>query len=256
MGSGWREFGIHLRKTIFPVSQYYGVQQRTTRIPAGVTEFFQQNPEGVENKGKELLSDFQILNPQSSRGGNSGFDKVCDGAVVTSVIKGAACSSGNTLPTLDISLRVEHGNEGKWHVISSKVIEVGPVAAKPSGDNELLSFKSVLTKGCGPRPNVAWKPKAQAGLHKALSHQPKLLHSSAKPTCFKSGATQPSVASHMVSSPTCITDVQLCKSSSQPSISDCHVSGIGSPLSACANSTFACGSSLSVPFQVVPGLGS
>ena len=151
---------------------------------------------------------------------------------------------------------MEHGNEGKWHVISSKVIEVGPVAAKPSGDNELHSFKSVLTKGCGPRPNVAWKPKAQARLHKALSHQPKLLNSSAKPTCFKSGATQPSVASHMVSSPTCITDVQLCKSSSQPSISDCHVSGIGSPLSACANSTFACRSSLSVPFQGVPGLGS
>ena len=88
----------------------------------GVTELFRLNLEGVENKGKELLSGFQILNPQSSRGGNSGFDKGCDGAVVTSVIKGAACSSGNILQTLDISLRVERGIEGKWHVISSKVI--------------------------------------------------------------------------------------------------------------------------------------
>ena len=160
-----------MRKTIFSVSHNYGVQhRRTTKKPAGVTEFFRQNPKGVENKGKELLSGFQILNPQSSRGGNSGFDKVCDRAVVTSVIKGVACSSGNTLPTLDISLRVERGNEGKWHVISSKVIEVGPVAAKPNGDNELHSFKSMLTKGCGPRPHVAWTPKAQAGLYKALSH--------------------------------------------------------------------------------------
>ena len=64
------------------------------------------------------------------------------------------------------------------------------------------------------------------------------------------------MASHKLPSPACNTEVQLCKSSSQPSVSDCHDSGIGSPLSASANSTFACGSSLSVPFQVVPGLGS
>ena len=41
VGSGWREFGIHLRKTIFPVSHNYGVQhRRTTKKLAGVTEFF------------------------------------------------------------------------------------------------------------------------------------------------------------------------------------------------------------------------
>ena len=64
------------------------------------------------------------------------------------------------------------------------------------------------------------------------------------------------MASHKLSSPTCNTEVQLCKSSSQPSVSDCQDLGIRSPLSAYVNSTFACGSSLSVPFQVVPGLGS
>ena len=38
--------------------------------------------------------------------------------------------------SLDISLRVERGNEGKWVVISSEIKEVGPVAVKPIGVNK------------------------------------------------------------------------------------------------------------------------
>ena len=248
LGSGWRRFGFHLRKTIFPVSQNLSVQYRRTAMKqVGVMENFRQNPEGVVNKGKVLMSGFQNLNPDFSWGGNSGFDKDGDGAVVTSVIKGAACSSGYISPTLDISLRVERGNDGQWQVISSKVNEVGPVAVKPSGNIKLRSFKNVLTKGSGPRPHAAWKPKAQAGLHIAVTHKPKLQHVSSKPTFYKSGET---------SSPACIPDAQLCESSPQPSISDCHVSGIGSSISACANTATACDSPLSVPLQVVPSLGS
>nr|POF01905.1 hypothetical protein CFP56_41922 [Quercus suber] len=226
--------------------------------PVGVLQNFRQNPKGVVYKGKKMMSGFQNLNPDFSWGGNSGIEKVSDGVVVTSVIKGAACSSGFISSTLDISLRVERGNDGQWPVISSKVIEVGPVAVKPSGNNKLYCFKTVLTKGSGPRPHASWKPKAQAGLHKVLPFQPKPLcvSVSSKPPFFKSDETQSSGASPKLSSPACNTDVQLRESSLQPSVSVCHVFGIGSSISSCENSSFACDSPLSVPLLVVPGLGS
>nr|POE84548.1 hypothetical protein CFP56_63599 [Quercus suber] len=188
--------------------------------------------------------------------GNSGIVKDSDGEVVTSVIKGAACSSGNISLTLDISLRVEHGIDGQWQVTSSKIIEVGPVAAKPSGYNKPHSFKNVLMKGSGPKAHAAWKPKAQVRLHNALSGKPKSISVSSKPNSFLSVETKSKVAMFTLSSPACNSDVQLCESSPQPSVSDCHISGIGSSISVCANSTFACESPLSVPLQVDPVLGS
>ncbi|KAL0010114.1 hypothetical protein SO802_005222 [Lithocarpus litseifolius] len=257
LGSGWRRFGIHLRKTIFPVSQNFGVQHRRTIMKlVGVMENLRQKSEGAGNKGKEMMSGFQNLNPSFSWGGNSGIDKVSDAVVVTSVIKDVACCSGNISPTLDITLRVERGIEGEWHVISSKVIEVGPIIAKPSGVHKLHSFKSVLSKGSGPRPHAAWKPKAQTGLHKALSHKPKLQSSTSKPTLFEFGGTQSSVATYTIPSPACNTAAQLCEPSPQPSVSDCHDLRIGSLLSACANTSYASVSPLSAPLQVAPGLGS
>ena len=87
---------------------------------------------------------------------------------VTSIFNGAMDKSLNTTLTLDITLRVERGKEGSWTVLSSKVNEVGLVAIKPSGEDKPYSFKTVLTKGSGLRPQAAWKPKAQAGPNKAL----------------------------------------------------------------------------------------
>ena len=68
-------------------------------------------------------------------------------------------SSFNTSLSLDISLRVERGNEGKWVVISSEIKEVGPVAVKPIGVNKPHSFKTVLLNGSGPRSFATWKPQ-------------------------------------------------------------------------------------------------
>nr|POF24443.1 hypothetical protein CFP56_10661 [Quercus suber] len=149
-----------------------------------------------------------------------------DGEVVTSVIKGAACSSGYISLTLDISLRVERGIDGQWQVISSKIIEVGPVAVKPIWNNKLHSFKNVLMKGSGPRPYTAWKPKAQVGLHNTLSNKPKAVRVNSKPNSFKSSETQSKVASSTLSAPTSFSNVQLCESSPQPSES--VVPGLGS----------------------------
>ena len=56
---------------------------------------------------------------------------------------------------MDISLRVESGNEGKWNVLFSKINDVGPVSVKPSGENKTHSFKTVLANGRGPRANAA-----------------------------------------------------------------------------------------------------
>lgn len=79
-------------------------------------------------------------------------------------------------------------------MISSKVNEVGPVADKPSGEDKPHSFKTVLTKGSGPRPQAAWKPEAQAGPHKALLYKSGSQRFSTKstPKCIILGETQPS----------------------------------------------------------------
>nr|POE67094.1 hypothetical protein CFP56_71562 [Quercus suber]POE89156.1 hypothetical protein CFP56_76293 [Quercus suber] len=138
LGSGWRGFRIHLRKTIYPINQNIGVKHTSaTIIPGDISR----------------------------------IDKDYVGLDVTSIINGAENTSFNTTLTLDISLRVERGNDGKWIVLSSKINEVVPVAVKPSGENKIHSFKTMLTNGSGPRPHAAWKPKAQAGPHKALFHK-------------------------------------------------------------------------------------
>ena len=48
------------------------------------------------------------------------------------VINGAADKGVNTSLSLDITLRVERGVEGKWIVLSSDIKEVGPVTVKPT----------------------------------------------------------------------------------------------------------------------------
>ena len=230
-----------------------------------MTEKTWQMPGGFGNKGKEFTLGFQNLKSCISRGDNSGSNKEqvwADVTSVTSVFNGVADISLNTTLTLDIVLRVERGKEGSWFVLSSKVNEVGPVAVKPSGEYKPQSFKTVLTRGSGPRPQAAWKPKAQAGPHKPLLFKsgPKRFSTKSTPKCFISSGTQPSASastdtvkrapeiasSKALSSLACNNTEQVSVTSSLP----CGSSSLG-----CENMAVA-GTSLLVPNLVVPGSGS
>ena len=230
-----------------------------------MTEKTWQMPGGFGNKGKEFTLGFQNLKSCISRGDNSGSNKEqvwADVTSVTSVFNGVADISLNTTLTLDIVLRVERGKEGSWFVLSSKVNEVGPVAVKPSGEYKPQSFKTVLTRGSGPRPQAAWKPKAQAGPHKPLLFKsgPQRFSTKSTPKCFISSGTQPSASastdtvkrapeiasSKALSSLACNNTEQVSVTSSLP----CGSSSLG-----CENMAVA-GTSLLVPNLVVPGSGS
>ena len=116
-GSGWRGFGMHLRKTILLIIQATGAKQaRATFKPVRVMEKFRQNLGGFGDKGKEISLGFQNLKSQISWGGNSGTNKVHVGADVTSVtpgFNGVADKDVNSSLVLDITLHVERGDEGK-----------------------------------------------------------------------------------------------------------------------------------------------
>ena len=151
--------------------------------------------------------------------------------------------SVNTTLSLDISLRVEHGNEGKWVVISSVIKEVGLVAVKPIGVNKSHSFKIVLLNGSGPRPFATWKPKAHDGSLKTLGYKSGSQHFNSKPILgvTQTGASASSNtalllprigSSHAISS-------FACKSAALPEIESSH-----------AISSVACNS------EVLPEFGS
>ena len=139
-------------------------------------ERVRQAPGGLGNKGKESALGVQNLKSCISWGGISGIDKHHVGAEVTSVtsaLNEAENISANTSLSLDISLCVERGNEGKWVVISSEIKEMGPVAVKPTGVIKSHSFKTVLLKGSGPRSSATWKPKAHVGSLNTLGYKSK-----------------------------------------------------------------------------------
>ena len=173
--------------------------------------------------------------------------------------------SVNTTLSLDISLCVECGNEGKWVVISSVIKEVGPVAVKPIGVNKSHNFKIVLLNGSGPRPFATWKPKAHDGSLKNLGYKSRSQHFNSKPILgvTQTGASASSNtallllrirSSHAISSFACNSAVQSCVASSQSDVSGCHESGLGSsPLSG-VNVSEAPNSRL-VPLLVLLGFG-
>ena len=229
-----------------------------------MTEKTWQMPGGFGNKGKEFTLGFQNLKSCISRGDNSGSNKEqvwADVKSVTSVFNGVADISLNTTLTLDIVLRVERGKEGSWFVLSSKVNEVGPVAVKPSGEYKPQSFKIVLTRGSGPRPQAAWKPKAQAGPHKPLLFKsgPQRFSTKSTPKCFISSGTQPSASASTdtvkrapeIASSKALSSL-ACNNTEQVSVTSlpCGSSSLG-----CENMAVA-GTSLLVPNLVVPGSGS
>ena len=204
-------------------------------------EKFLQNSGGFRSKGKEIITGFQNLKSNISCGDNSRIDKDHVGVDIMSVINGAVNKSYNAMLTLDISLHVECGNEGKWNVLFSKINEAGPVAVKPSGENKTHSFKTMLTNGRGPRPNAGWKPKAHAGPQKVMFHKSNLQHITTKSTLTKLVEIQPSVSvsdntviqlpgvasSKVLSSLACNTVVLLSSvASSQPSVLGCHCWGL------------------------------
>lgn len=125
-------------------------------------------------------------------------------------------------------------------MLSFDINEVGPVAVKPSGENNTSSFKSVLINGNGPRPQVAWKPKAQAGSHKTVTTKSDLQHLRPKYSPIKLGDSQPrsSVFTNTVPSLS-----PLAYNAVQPSVSGL-VSGSGSsashPFSTCDTDCDSC----------------
>ena len=78
-----------------------------------MTEKVRQILGGLGNKGKKSALGFQNLKSCISWGGIFGTTKHHVGAEVTSAINEAENPSVNTTLSLDISLRVKHGNEGK-----------------------------------------------------------------------------------------------------------------------------------------------
>nr|POE59717.1 hypothetical protein CFP56_31220 [Quercus suber] len=155
----------------------------------------------------------------------------------------------------------EHGNDGKWVVISSEIKEVGPVAVKPIEEIKTHSFKTVLLNGSGPQPLAAWKTKVQS--FKALGYK---AGSNSKPISVEIQTSDlvssdtvtrvPEVVSlNAISSFACNFAVQSCVAPSQPSISGCHEPGMGpSPLvGEYASEAY---SSRLMSYQVLHGSGS
>ena len=166
---------------------------------------------GVGKEGKEKISEIQISNDTISGDhvpleGNSEKVKAQFGVDLTCVSSGIVSSGIKDTLTLDIYLRVEHGKEGNWDMISSKVGEVDSNSFKLTGtkpaitvlpkDNGLKPKLSSLPKDIGPKPNLAvWKPTSVK--HNGLAFKPKTqqLNSDKRPeACPQKVPTQPSVS--------------------------------------------------------------
>nr|POE67467.1 hypothetical protein CFP56_27397 [Quercus suber] len=233
--SGWRSFGVQLRKTIHPLFQNNGVKHRSATFrPVRMMEKVRQISGGFGNKGKEAALDFQNLKSCISWGGIFETDKHQVGVEVTSAINKAENPSANTTLSLE---------------------NVGMMG---SG---LLYPLRLRRWASGPQPLATWKPKAQS--FKVLGYK------AGSPSKHISGETQTSdlvssdtatrvpevTPSNAISSFACNFAVQSCVAHFQPSILGCHEVGLGpSPLA--GEYASEANSSLSVSYQVLPGSGS
>ena len=120
LGSGWRGFGVQMTKTIAPVQQGFLSNQKgvSKTVMVAVVEPRKHNGE-LGKKGKEKISEIQISNNRISSGDRVPLKGKCEnikaqfGADITSVINSLASSGIKDTLTLDIILRVKHGNEGR-----------------------------------------------------------------------------------------------------------------------------------------------
>ena len=115
MGSGWRGFGLHLRKTLEPASLAGQGQPHRQSKPIVVAAGHNNHSGGI--KGKEKIAEFRNLKTSASSSFHrdqsdlySDKAKAQIGAKLTSNINGKIKT--NSL-TLDLFLHVEHGNGGK-----------------------------------------------------------------------------------------------------------------------------------------------
>ena len=120
LGSGWRGFGLNLRKILKPTSlSSQGSLHRIQSAPkadAAAVVGRPHNHGGAKNTGKEKIMVFQNLKPSISSNSfrdqgrrYSGEDTTQFGADILSNINVIA---KRDLLTPDISLHVEHGKEG------------------------------------------------------------------------------------------------------------------------------------------------
>ena len=104
------------------------------------------------------------------------------GAVILSVIKGVAFNGIEAGLTLDISLWLECGLDGKWGVIWSKVWDVGlskvspnnlktkPAVVKPIGTipTKAMLFNPSEANHYNHKPISVWRPKIDQGVSSSL----------------------------------------------------------------------------------------
>nr|POE45556.1 syntaxin-41 [Quercus suber] len=165
LGSGWRAFGLNLRKTFKPTSlSSHGSLHRIQSAPkadAAVVVGKPHNHGGAKNTGKDKITVFQNSNPSNPSNSvcdqgrsYSGEDMAQFGVDILSNINVTAKSD---LLTLDITLRVERGKEGQWAVVSSIVKDVGSNQISHGMRPNTFKGYNMYTQNWAPKP----KPKAQ-----------------------------------------------------------------------------------------------
>nr|POE45540.1 pentatricopeptide repeat-containing protein [Quercus suber] len=167
LGSGWRGFGLNLRKTLKPTSlSSHGSLHRiqsALKADAAVVVGKPHNHSSAKNIGKEKITVFQNLNPSNPSNSvrdqgrsYSGEDTAQFGADILSNINVIAKSD---LLTLDITLRVKRGKEGQWAVVSSFIKDVGSNHISHGMRPNTFKGHNMYSQNWAPKP----KPKAFRG---------------------------------------------------------------------------------------------
>ncbi|KAK9988961.1 hypothetical protein SO802_029200 [Lithocarpus litseifolius] len=185
LGSGWRGFGFHLRKAIAPNSltikppaqstlNLIGQQLRHQKSFLSAMVGGDRKDKGGSKLGKHLMPSFQNSNIsclssqfQDSRYRGVGKENPVLGADIVLGIN-ANAFNGTTSPlTLELSLCLECGLNGKWEVKHSSIQEVGRSNVGPTQ----VFRPTVLSKAyppdpsrlnsSKPKPTLVWWPKSK-----------------------------------------------------------------------------------------------
>ena len=192
LGSGWRGFGFHLRKAIAPdsltvkppiqsVLNLIGHQFRQQKSFLSATVDGDRKDFGGSKKGKHLMpgiqnSNLPCLTSQSqdclssqyhdSRDRGVGKERKVPGADFMLEINANAGNGIDTPVSLELSLCLECGLNGKWVVKHSNIREVGRGSVEPTQvlRPTILSKPNQLdpsTNFSKPKPNLVWRPKTK-----------------------------------------------------------------------------------------------